>query len=283
MCYICGKEFRQLKVHIQRCHSDDKNEDVVCDKCGKSVKANCMSQHMSVAHNRNKICTLCDKMIIGGKRKLIDHLSKVHEIYCHEDDFYLCHICKMKNRSPKELQDHLNKEHQLPNDKKCTNCELEFPTKPLVALHLVDVHEVKAVTAAEVLQNPGAKVVQEVNTNAFPCQHCDKKFASYRSLFGHVRQVHDKANHMKCEHCDYTSYENYKMKQHILRVHTKAYKHPCDKCSFVTNLKSQLTKHIRFVHEKDYRHVCGVCQRKFPIPMKLQKHMLKEHDILYKF
>ena len=50
---------------------------------------------------------------------------------------------------------------------------LNFPTKPFVALHLMECHDFEPVKAAIVIQDKSAKVVVEVNTNSFPCEHCD--------------------------------------------------------------------------------------------------------------
>ena len=283
VCYICGKAFQQLKAHIERAHTNDSKEEVVCDICGKTVRAGAMAQHMSNVHNKNKVCTICDKVIIGGKRKLVDHLSNEHQVYAHENDIFVCHLCRHKCFTSKDLHDHLLKQHEMKNDQHCEKCEILYPTKSLLAIHLMDCHTYTPVKVASILGCSDAKIVEEVNTNPFPCQHCDKKFASYRTLFGHVKQVHDKSSHVKCDHCDFSTYDNYKMKRHVLSVHTKAYKFPCDKCSFITNLQSVLSQHIKTVHEKSNSIGCQECGKDFQSKNRLAEHMLKEHNIIYKY
>ena len=281
-CSICGKSVAQLSHHMKYHHSENKDEEIICELCGRSIKLKLLHSHMKT-HDKNKMCTICDKFFIAGSKKLIEHLGQDHRVYCHDNDYYVCHTCHVKCRSSKELQDHLMKVHQLESNQHCENCVTSFPTKSLLAIHLMDCHNVKPSKAAQSLGTV-SKVLTDHSTNAYTCDICDKKLASKRTLFDHKKQVHNRANHLKCDHCKYTSHEPSRLKRHILEKHTKATKFPCDQCSYVTNINSILLTHKRKVHEgSNKRDTCKECEKKFTNKKKLAEHMLADHNIVYEY
>jgi len=279
VCHICGVGYPYLKAHMDMVHNEEANKTSICEICGKAVKNKSMTQHLW-DHSKNLVCTLCSKYCVG-KRKLADHLGKEHQVYCLDNDLFVCHKCHQKCHTTKELQTHLVKEHEMKNDIDCEQCELVFPVKSLLTMHLMDCHRVDPLKA--VTLDSSKKIVKELNFNAYACDQCDKVFKSDRTLLGHKRQVHDKASHIKCEHCEYSTFETYRMKLHMLQKHMEATKYPCDKCSFVTNIPSILSKHKQFKHEKVRPYPCTECNRKFEVKMKMADHMLKAHNIVYQY
>ena len=284
VCDVCGKSFRgpnSLKNHIAKYHSEDSTKVDVCELCGKTVKQRLMKAHL-LKHSRNQVCTLCEKAFIGGYTLLTNHLAEDHQVYCLQKDFYVCHVCKKKCDTTNELQDHLCKVHELKNNVNCEKCEHTFPTKALLSIHMISCHGINPIKAVEKL-GKATKVIQSFKTKTFPCDQCDKLLGSYRTLYQHKKQVHDKSSHIKCDQCDFTTFENYRLKKHVLACHTEKTKYPCDSCSYVSNQRSHLTKHVRLVHQKIKSYSCSECGKAYASNTELAKHMLTEHNIVYKY
>ena len=284
VCYVCGKSFRShksLKDHIALHHSEDSQKGAVCELCGKTVKQGSMKAHL-LKHSRNQVCTICEKALIGGYTLLINHLAKDHQVYCHEKDLFVCHICKQKCHTSNELNDHLGKNHAVRSNVNCEKCEHRFATKTLLSIHMIDCHGINPIKATE-KWGKATKVIQTSNTKAFPCDQCDKLLGSYRTLYQHKKQVHDKSSHIKCDQCDFTTFEKYRLKKHVLATHEEKTKYPCDSCSYVTNTKSCLKKHVQMVHLKLKPYSCSECGKAFEANINLAKHMLTEHNIVYKY
>merc|ERR1711860_118902 len=237
---------------------------------------------MGNEHYNNQVCTLCEKAFMGGYTKLTNHLAEDHQVYCLEKDLYVCHICKKKCDTTNELQDHLCKVHELKNNVNSKTNEHTFPTKALLSIHMINCHGINPIKAVEKF-GKATKVIRSFKTKTFPCDQCDKLLGSYRTLYQHKKQVHDKSSHIKCDQCDYTTFENFRLKKHILMSHTKQTKYPCDSCSFVSNLKCHLTKHVKLVHEKLKAFDCSECGKAFDFRNRLAQHMLTEHNIVYKY
>ena len=284
VCDICGQLVAVMSEHLKKVHSEQAMREEICELCGASVKFTHLATHMANKHPKNLICTLCDKLFVGAQRNLESHLAQEHQVHCIDKDFFVCHkrVCMKKCHTSSELQNHLKNEHKMKTIHQCDQCEHSFVTNTLLTLHKMDFHELNSLKAAETLGSV-SKVVEVKNTNTFECDQCDKKFKSYRTLFDHKKQVHNKANHLKCDQCEWTTHEPYRMKKHILTKHTKATKFPCDQCSFVTNLNSKLNQHKRQTHEGYKPNSCSECGKPFHIKSMLAKHMLKQHNILYKY
>ena len=280
-CSICGKSVNQLSTHMAKHHGEDRDNEIICELCGKSVKSKSMYQHMK-RHDTNKMCTICNRFFTYGSKQLINHLVQDHHIYCNENDYYVCHTCNQKCHSTKELQDHLVKIHDAQNDQNCDNCVASFPTKSLLAIHLMDSHNYPSSRAAKSV-GIVSKVLEDHGTNTFQCDICNKKLSSKRTLFDHKKSVHDKSKHLKCEHCDFTHHELCRIKRHVLTKHTKATKFPCDQCTYVTNLNSELRTHKRRVHEGYRTNPCTECGKKFNVKYRLAEHMLAAHNIAYDY
>ena len=215
---------------------------------------------------------------------MIDHYTSEHGIFCNKKNLYVCHICKTKVTSTKELADHYHTAHETKNDFHCTKCVHDEPTKALLSIHYIDVHEMNPFNESELVNEKTVQAVQvHEDDKAYQCTLCNKKLTSKVTLKNHIKQMHDKSNHVKCDLCPRTFNYPSELKKHILFKHTDPFRFPCDQCSYVTNRKIDLKNHIRKVHEKKYRHKCTVCEKQFEAPSKLQQHMMQDHDILYKY
>ena len=285
VCHICGKAVINLSLHYRNKHNEKVMKKVICEICGQSVQEKNMKIHIWQYHSESLICMICGQFFKNSKRRLIKHLEQEHLVYCNMKDLFVCHIeaCKLKHSSPEELSKHLIQNHDQKAGTKCPTCEKSFPSKTLLVFHLLNSHKVNEIKAAEFL-GVSTKVIKEVNHNPYPCDQCDNRYASLRSLDWHTKLMHEKDKHFKCEQCDFTHFDNYKMRQHVLVKHTEATKFPCDQCSFVSNMRSVLLQHIRSKHTKDLvQFPCTECDKEFERKSKLAEHLLLKHNIVYKY
>jgi len=285
MCFICGKDFKNLYNHMRSVHKDE-GVTVSCNICHKTMKPYALPGHIEQYHE-HYMCTICNKLF-SAKRKLCDHYSKEHQVFSVPGEKYACHVCKKAYKTMEEIQRHLKEEHKILDEHPCTDCEMKFSTKALLAIHLMDTHDLKEEDAA-IFLGTVSKVVKsfsesESDSFKFQCDVCQAKLKTINSLVRHKRQIHEKHNHnVKCDQCDFVTTEPNRLKRHFLQNHVKATKYPCDQCSYVTNILSSLKHHMKFTHEKRCDHSCTVCQKKFPSKKRMADHMLLQHNIVFKF
>ena len=105
----------------------------------------------------------------------------------------------------------------------------------------------------------------------------------YRARNDHIRQVHDKSNHIKCDFCDYSSFQPYMLKRHIQKQHDKSTKYQCDLCPYFTYDKGRIPIHNRRVHENAKNYVCNECNKAFDRKPAYAKHLLRTHNVVYQF
>ena len=288
MCTICGKKVVCLKSHMRAVHHEN-DEGGTCDQCGIFFERKyLLVRHKHEKHTRKfQVCTICEKFFVGNRKdKLIDHYTDEHGIFCNKKNTDVCHICMTRLTSTKELGEHYHTVHETKDDFHCTKCDHKEPTKALLSIHCIDAHEMNPFNDSELVNMKTLKAVQvREDDKAYECQFCNKRLTSKVTLNNHIKQVHDKSNHVKCEHCPNTYAYPSELKKHILSKHTAKTKFPCSYswCSYVTNRKQDLKIHTQRVHEKELRYKCTLCEGQFHEPAILQKHMLTEHDIFYKY
>ena len=131
---------------------------------------------------------------------------------------FVCHLCKDKYQTSQDLHEHLMKEHEIGDEHQCSKCEYSFPTKTLLAMHLMNLHEYKQNDAAEIFGT--LTVVENDDKRKFSCDICNRRFSSKRTLNGHHKQFHDKSKHHNCDQCDFSSFEKHKLNRHKLTQHS---------------------------------------------------------------
>ena len=98
----------------------------------------------------------------------------------------------------------------------------------------------------------------------YSCEHCDKSFASKKSLKAHIESFHEKRRHI-CEVCGASFSHKGTLKYHIEKNHDKKSKpkqsHLCNICGKDYPLKLSLAMHIRRFHEGIYdkNYQCDKC------------------------
>uniref|UniRef100_A0A6I8PZ13 Uncharacterized protein n=1 Tax=Xenopus tropicalis TaxID=8364 RepID=A0A6I8PZ13_XENTR len=166
-------------------------------------------------------------------------------------------------------------ESQEPPDNepcKCNGCEITFPKKSQLDLHLLltpecllsDRHDEDE--KPEVLPEP--KITHE-------CEQCGKSFKRKVQLQKHITKKHSKKRTIKCKDCGRRFYYQ---SQYVIhrRVHTGERPYECNDCGARFGHKCSLV-----VHQKKYcgelPFTCNKCGRQFEVKAKFDKH-LKIHE-----
>ena len=111
---------------------------------------------------------------------------------------------------------------------------------------------------------------------SYPCDICDKKYATYSGLYSHRR--HHDPNYIprfSCSLCDYTHDNISHLKSHQI-VHLKRN----EDCKIIINerkLYRKKSKYISMFKEESGSFYCPICDKKYLYRQSLQVH-LKTHE-----
>jgi len=247
-CDVCNKKFMTpnlLKKHKVSHISIDLRKQT-CPQCG--VKVISLNQHDRMVH-QNELhipCTEkdCNKMFVT-----IHHLKR-HIRNVHEKAKLACPQCEIM-LGVDNLKRHIRIVHDKRRDHNCMECKKTFQTKTHLNNHVSRVHR----KIREKCPDCG-KLVQDVKNHHrfvhqkvknFPCEHCDSRFVTSKTLREHVNNVH-LDEHLPCPECGkMVKYLYY----HLRYVHKKKKKYRCTKTKKSYIYKTDLSKHTRMAHMKN--------------------------------
>uniref|UniRef100_A0A1Q3EZL6 Putative c2h2-type zn-finger protein n=1 Tax=Culex tarsalis TaxID=7177 RepID=A0A1Q3EZL6_CULTA len=112
------------------------------------------------------------------------------------------------------------------------------------------------------------------------CEHCDKRFVSYKSIELHIMMQHQEltaanATPMPCPTCGKKFLTERALKFHM---HSHNQKGNCEICGKMYYSKSKLRVHIQRVHENAERVECNICHKKLKGFDALKNHMQIMHS-----
>ncbi|XP_005092409.1 zinc finger protein 616 [Aplysia californica] len=316
-CKYCKKTFGNYNLLLAH-RRKKKIGAATCGRCGLSFS----EQAYLIAHERRKHG-------IGPADKLAESMENPGMIDCP--------ICsaKMKNGS---LIEHIRRNHASDFSYKCCVCGYNCKTRDAYARHCEKKHTEKK-KSKPIFQcsvcNEKCQTVSEFNSHKathwktcifcgdnlpmrshlqrhyeekhleklLPCDHCDRKFPSLKTLRTHQKYVqflprrpcpkcgvmlYSLRNHMKsmhpevevhaqCNVCGKTLKNERSLKEHIVRAHGNR-QIICSVCSKVFRHAGALRKHLTTVHfvEKVYEcHICGKkCSQKYNLKIHMRVHSL---------
>ncbi|OCT60750.1 zinc finger protein 891 [Xenopus laevis] len=155
---------------------------------------------------------------------------------------------------------------------KCNGCEITFPNKSQLDLHLTLSPECLMFDRPdEEDENPN---VLPEKKNTHECEECGKSFARKIDLRKHKKK-HIKKKSIKCEECGRRFFYQSQLLIHQ-RVHTGERPYQCNECGARFGHKCSLVIHQK-KHTGDAGFKCNKCRRQFKIKAKFDKH-LKIHE-----
>lgn len=154
-------------------------------------------------------CQVCEKPLQGA---IIEHM-------------YTCQVCSVGFNSNKELNLHIDTEHEQLRPFQCIQCKKRFSQHGGLVQHMR----------------------MHTGERPFACQLCPKAFTQKSGLDQHIR-IHTKAKPYRCVVCGKTFCQSIHMKQHM-RVHTNVSPFQCALCQKRFKQSSHLKYHLK-AHDK---------------------------------
>jgi hypothetical protein len=268
-CLKCKIDFNTRKdltfhnhIHVDFARKLAEEEIVMkyeCILCAfKSYQESDLYQHLPCHVNefalnttgKLLVCNNCST-ILKDYESLHSHVGVHNEMVTHE-----CLKCNKKFPMGNKLLRHLMK-HKVNEKLKCTydGCNYYCATKPQMKDHVRHKH-----------------LEQVIHL----CPICGQSFGQQGSLRNHIKNIHDKTNHIyQCNMCP----KVFRVPSHLRNhqaVHTTEFTFKCEHpgCTKIFRAKRNLQIHARF-HNRDqlnYKWNCEFCERKF-----LTKDALKRH------
>ena len=323
-CILCYNKFNykgDLKKHVNKFHTTEEEVTALqngsvdesklkfnCDSCEKRfLNGTILLYHQryihraargSVSQGGGTFCKLC-YVRFQKSRNLINHKAKVHQdemagfsIKLEESELkHSCDQCNRKFWTVNILSHHIRTRHKaLPSkETSCILCQVNFKLPDYQRKHVQNRHKTEDELEAI---NMGANVVLEI-----PCDHCDKKVYSNRTLVIHKNRVHstDLPRDLNCRLCQVEFKDIYKQRAHVGNVHKgkeemDAIKEgadvilttPCDHCEKQLFSRKTLDYHIRSVHKEEFNKLkqgtfCKLCYIRFEKSNSLSSHKAKVH------
>ena len=199
-----------METHLLHCPT--------CDYTGLGLKK--LRRHRKQAHQapdkeppRRKQCEICGAWVI---------YLKMHKEQVHGKKVLNCDYCEYTSISKTAMTTH-EKGHFLITQK-CPICERR-------------VKYLKKHVSRCPMKNKGIK---------YPCDQCDKRFASSPILKTHVDRVHKKIKNHQCEFCDHKTFSRSNLRIHTSRMHSaEHWEQFCPVCQKKTIV---LEKHLKTFH-----------------------------------
>ncbi|KAM7346121.1 uncharacterized protein ACRADG_012102 [Cochliomyia hominivorax] len=114
-----------------------------------------------------------------------------------------------------------------------------------------------------------------VETNVFPCPHCERTFPLLQLRDLHMKN-HARDRKFQCTHCDKSFFSKYDLQRHTL-IHTGDKSYKCSACDKAFSRASLLTRHEK-THTDVPKFICVHCERSFISKEDMEKHT-QRHNI----
>ncbi|XP_060520673.1 zinc finger protein 70-like [Cylas formicarius] len=221
-CRECGKVFSDVRSYKNHVRDDHKGLHQ-CEYCGKMFAQ--IYGHLSAAHRRTYKfeCELCDRGFLY-EGALHHHVQSVHEqarqvCACAEKH------CGKVFTSNQSLKDHHKKHEGV--EYSCEQCPKMFNHPSSFKRHLKDHRD-------------------KLNKRVVPCDVCDKKVCSLKSLREHML-IHSGDMPFVCEHCG----RRFRLRKNLMThsvVHTKERPFPCNVCGVSFTQRGSMKRHFLKAH-----------------------------------
>ena len=158
------------------------------------------------------------------------------------------------------MTDHFAQAHTTERNIKCEQCPKLFSTESLQRKHSREKHNSEKIR--------------------FPCDQCEKVFASGSGLKDHIVRIHSEEMNFSCDYCNKSFKVERVLKKHIKDLHEKTFTPtPCKVCGKMLRTRVTQWFHSKAHIETETQKVnCRHCPKMLK-PSKLANHM-KRHELI---
>jgi len=261
-----------------------------CASCSHQItgKITKYDDHFKEVHGIRSIykCEICGEITdegsnrYRGRKKFIAHLnSHLVEYLCTAPDS----LCEFSSSSKAELNEHLEKVHQIKTGYKCEDCDKVFENMSYLKNHRNKIHKPHRSVTCDICgktypRESNLKVHMKLvhtDNKKWPCEICGKESCSKSALQIHVNTVH--AEDRKFLICDFQNCERSFLSSRGLSLHKQTEhsdvrEHVCQVCGNGYKLIKLLKQHL-LVHQTDTPFSCEQCGKGFKTKNRLGEHM----------
>ncbi|KAH1003731.1 hypothetical protein HUJ04_003601 [Dendroctonus ponderosae] len=247
-CAICSKFFKDTRCLNKHMISHRTDRPFKCPECPKGFKRkHDVNIHMAVHGKHARFnCNFCSKFF-KTKQSFLVHRSRHLKEYVAT-----CESCSKGFVTKHEYFKHMNYRHGN-NPNICDFCGRACYDKAALINHL-KTHEL------------------DYNTEKFPCEICDKKFAQQRGLHQHFLRIHkDGGQRYVCDICGKKIHSKDSLKNHV-NMHKGTKSIQCPQCNKTFGLRSTMKQHL-LTHTGEKPHSCPLCYKCFTQRGPLKAHL----------
>ncbi|XP_055598112.1 zinc finger protein 62 homolog isoform X2 [Uranotaenia lowii] len=271
-CEECGEVFAKIRcfqVHM-RIHKYRRTERYKCKSCGKVCQSFTALNVHQQTHSTGPTfaCPICEKTF-NNENNMHKHKIRHVEQMQDAEKGHNCKECKMHFTTLPDLRVHMRS---------------HFPDNPLYSPKTADILPATLKDSSSYprpCEEPGCSYVAPTyvlmwshyrkHYKQFPCNECDRKFATATILKNHVQIIHKKIRRFKCELCGKEYGYQHKYKEHM-DAHKGIRAHQCRFCGQTFTHSSNLMIHER-LHTDNRQHVCPICGSRLVTRAALKKHI----------
>ena len=180
----------------------------------------------------------------------------------HENKEYRCHICSklFKDLNQLNLHSYTHLTDEQTREKQffqCSKCKNKYSSLEALDHHL------------------------DTASHSFPCDQCDKEFASERLFRKHLAVTHTEGM-FQCDICKKRMKNEHYLKSHMM-IHTGELPYQCKECGAKFNRNDKLKRHS-FIHSDVKKYKCPFkdhmgCSKEFHRFDKLKLHIMTHGNI----
>ncbi|XP_075166155.1 pita [Haematobia irritans] len=123
------------------------------------------------------------------------------------------------------------------------------------------------------------KNAEVIETNVFPCPHCDRSFPLLQLRDIHIKN-HTRDRKFDCEECDKSFFSKYDLQRHSF-THNGEKPFKCSACDKAFSRSTLLQRHEK-AHTDIPKYICVTCERPFISKQAMEKHA-ERHKIIRPF
>ena len=260
----------KTKVNTNYCSTLNNNSERLDLKADKENKLNYVSNSTedSLVVNRINSQAIEEETFLGSSPQ---KLKRQQSLYCAD--------CGKLFLSTKLLEEH-GIVHSSHRPFMCSRCGKSFLRLSNLREHEKRHSDLKRYLCSNCGQLATGKnyhyckVITDKSKKSYPCNICDKKFVTQRTLTTH-RKRHNNHSKFTCNECGKPFYSRQELERH-LRVHFGIRPFICseEECSLSFYSQGELNRHLRY-HTGEKNFSCDLCNQRFFESGHLANHQKK--------